>query len=116
MERKEALNEFRKMWIWLYKHPAQDNKYYVNYVAKPIPPWKNNCPLCALSAKGEKCHECKSMWDSGHGSLCTDPDSPLVKWRNSSVEEPDNRTWYAGRIVQLTGSAFRDKDKLVRGK
>jgi hypothetical protein len=106
MERKNALQEFRKMWIWLYKHPAQDNKYYTSYVAKPKPSWRNDCPLCALSAEGE-CRECRSMWDTGHGSLCTDPDSPLVKWRKTSVDDPDNRTWYAGRLVEIAGLALK---------
>ena len=104
MERRDALQEFRKMWIWLYKHPAQERNYYMKYVAKAEPAWKNDCPLCALS-DGE-CKECKSLWDKGHGSLCADPESPLFKWRNTDVNNPDSRTWYAGRIVQIAGDAL----------
>jgi hypothetical protein len=106
MERIGALKEFMKMWTWLCKHPAHDSKYYVNYVAKPEQAWKNDCPLCALSPAGE-CKECKTLWDEGHGSLCADPESPLYKWRKALPNDPDIRTWYAGKIVELAGKAIR---------
>ena len=105
MERRIALEEFKKMWTWLYKHPAHDNKYYVSHVAKPQPAWKNDCPLCALS-DGE-CGECKSLWDEGRGSLCSDPDSPLSKWKKTQLQDPDFRTWYAGKIVEITTKSLR---------
>lgn len=105
MERRIALEEFKKMWTWLYKHPAHDTKYYVSHVAKPQTPWKNDCPLCALSASGE-CGECKTLWDEGHGSLCADPESPLSKWKKTQLQDPDFRTWYAGKIVEIVGKSL----------
>ena len=39
----ETLNDMIKMWMWLYKHPAHDQNYYVSYVAHLDRPWKNNC-------------------------------------------------------------------------
>jgi hypothetical protein len=106
MERRIALEEFKKMWTWLYKHPAHDSKYYVSHVAKPQPAWKNDCPLCALSKSGE-CGECKTLWDEGHGSLCSDPESPLSKWKKTQLQDPDFRTWYAGKIVEIAGKSLR---------
>ncbi len=102
MKRDIALQEFRKMWIWLYKHPAHDKKYYVQNVAKPKPVWRNDCPLCALTEEGE-CNECKSLWATTRGNLCSDPDSPLSQWRKTEKDNPDLRTWYAGKLVDLTG-------------
>lgn len=100
MVRSEALDEFKKMWIWLYKHPAHDKSYYVKHVAKPDPAWKKDCPLCALS-EGE-CQECLALWNQGNGTLCEDQESPLNKWRQTDLGDPDFRTWYAGKIVELT--------------
>jgi hypothetical protein len=37
----EALDDMRKMWMWLYKHPAHDKQYYVSYVANLDRPWGN---------------------------------------------------------------------------
>lgn len=106
MVRKEALQEFRKMWIWLYKHPAHDKKYYAKHVAKPDPLWKKDCPLCELSP-GSDCIECKSLWDQGKGSLCTDPESPYSKWRQTHLNDPNYRTWYAGKIIDLAEQAIK---------
>lgn len=105
MERNDALKEFKKMWTWLYKHPAHDNKYYVRHVIKPETAWKNDCPLCALS-DGE-CKECGKLWDEGRGSLCSDPESPLSKWRKTHRNDPNYRTWYAGKIVDIADKALR---------
>jgi hypothetical protein len=105
MERSEALQEFKKMWTWLYKHPAHDSKYYVKHVAKPEQGWKNDCPLCALS-DGE-CKECNALWDQGNGSLCSDPESPFSQWRKTHLNDPNFRTWYAGKIVDLADQVIK---------
>ncbi len=105
MLQKAALNEFKKMWTWLYQHPAHDKKYYVKHVAKVDPAWKNDCPLCALS--DDDCKECLLLWDNGDGSLCSDPASPLSKWRKTHLNDPNYRTWYAGQIVDITQKALR---------
>jgi hypothetical protein len=106
MERTKALQEFKKMWTWLYKHPAHDGKYYVQHVAKPQPAWRNECPLCALAKEGE-CQECKALWNSAAGSLCSDPASPLRQWRKTETADPDLRSWYAGKLVGLAGQALK---------
>lgn len=105
MLEKDALNEFKKMWTWLYQHPAHDKKYYVKHVAKPEDDWKNDCPLCHTS-EGE-CSECLDLWDNGHGSLCQDPDSPYSQWRKTHLNDPNYRTWYAGKIIDITEKALR---------
>lgn len=104
--RREALMEFKKMWTWLYQHPAHDKRYYVKHVVKADPAWKNDCPLCELST-GDGCKECLLLWDNGEGSLCSDPGSPLSKWRNTHLNDPNYRTWYAGKIVDITQKALR---------
>lgn len=103
--RKDALQEFKKMWTWLYQHPAHDKKYYVKHVAKADPAWKNDCPLCALS--DDDCTECLLLWDKGEGSLCSDPASPLSKWQKTHLNDPNFRTWYAGQIVDITQKAMK---------
>ncbi len=99
MPTTQALEEFKKMWDWLYRHPAHDKHYYVKNVAKADPLWKNDCPLCDLSE--EECTECLKLWDKGRGSLCDDPESPLNKWRHTHVGDPNFRTWYAGKVSDL---------------
>lgn len=103
-ERKTALQEFKKMWTWLYRHPAHDKKYYVKNVAKADPRWKNDCPLCQISGEDD-CKECLLLWDNGEGSLCSDPASPLSKWQKTHRNDPNFRTWYAGQIVDITQKA-----------
>jgi hypothetical protein len=102
---KEALQELKKMWIWLYQHPAHDKKYYVEHVVKAEPPWKNDCPLCAIAE--DNCKECLLLWDNGHGSLCSDPASPLSKWKETHLNNPDYRTWYAGQMIDITQNALK---------
>jgi hypothetical protein len=99
MKKSEALSETTKMWIWLYKHPAQDKKYYVTHVAKPETPWKNDCPLCEAVENG--CPDCLMQWDEQNGTFCTDPESPFRKWKTTSLDNPDHRTWYAGQIIAM---------------
>jgi len=107
MVRTEALEELKKMWTWLYRHPAHGKKYYVKHVAKADPSWKNDCPLCELS-DGE-CTECLTLWDQGQGSLCADPASPLSKWRKTHLGDPNFRTWYAGKIVDIADKAMKNE-------
>ncbi len=99
--KQAALKEFKKMWTWLYQHPAHDKKYYVKHVAKPEGGWKNDCPLCELSG-GHDCTECLDVWDHGSGSLCEDPESPLNKWKKTHLSDPNYRTWYAGKLIDIT--------------
>ena len=101
MDKNIALKEFHKMWVWLYKHPSHDKTYYVNHVAKPDVKWENDCPLCTIS-EDDDCNECLVIWDNGQGSLCSDPSSPLSKWKETDTHEPHRRTWYAGQIVGLS--------------
>ncbi len=104
MFKKDALNEFKKMWTWLYQHPAHDKKYYIKHVVKIEDGWKNDCPLCDLS-EGE-CTECLDLWDHGQGSLCKDPDSPYSMWRKTHLNDPNYRTWYAGKMIDITDKAL----------
>jgi hypothetical protein len=99
MVTKEAVSEFKKMWTWLYRHPAHDQKYYIKHVAKADQPWKNDCPLCHLS-EGE-CRECLALWDKGNGTLCEDPGSPLSQWRGTHLNNPNFRMWYAGKLADM---------------
>ncbi len=104
MKKETALEEFKKMWTWLYRHPAHDKRYYVKHVAKPEEGWKNDCPLCTVS-EGE-CQECLALWDKGKGSLCDDPESPLSKWKETHKNDPNFRTWYAGKIADIASKAI----------
>jgi hypothetical protein len=96
----DALNEAEKMWIWLYKHPAHDENYYVKHVARLQKPWKNNCPVCDL-AEGT-CENCLMAWDNQNATFCTDPESPFRKWQETTLDNPDSRTMFAGDIIALT--------------
>ena len=100
LDKNEAIVEFKKMWSWLYKHPAHDKAYYVKHVVKADPRWKNDCPLCNL-ADGKECSECLTIWNKGNGSLCEDPESPLNKWRGTHLSDPNFRMWYAGQIADI---------------
>ncbi|MFH0784539.1 MAG: hypothetical protein V2B20_21625 [Pseudomonadota bacterium] len=99
MKKNEALNEMMKMWTWLYKHPAHDKKYYVSYVAKLSKPWKNNCPACELA--GDNCGNCLMNFEGKQGSFCADPESPFRKWQDTTLDNPDYRTLYAGEIIAM---------------
>jgi hypothetical protein len=103
----EALDDLRKMWMWLYKHPAHDIKYYVSHVANLDRPWKNDCPLCDLA--DEKCSDCLMKWEKQKGTFCTDPESPFRKWMETTRDNADYRTLYAGEIIAL---AQEIKEKL----
>ena len=99
------LREFQKMWTWLSAHPAHDQEYYMKHVARLDKPWRSGCPLCH-TAEGP-CRNCEMLWKTEQGSLCTDQSSPLVKWRGTSLDDPDNRTWYANRIAMLGRQALK---------
>jgi hypothetical protein len=105
MKKLEALDEAAKMWIWLYKHPAHDKKYYVTYVAKPEHPWKNDCPICEVVENS--CLNCLIQLDEPHGTFCTDPESPFLKWKATTLDNPDHRTFYAGEIIALAEKAAK---------
>ncbi len=104
-----AVEEFKKMWIWLYRHPAHDKKYYVRHVARPLNGWRNNCPLCALSAN-QDCTECLDVWNHGEGTLCEDPNSPLYKWERTHLNDPNDRTWYAGKLIDIADNYLKSKE------
>jgi hypothetical protein len=108
--RIEALDDMKKMWMWLYKHPAHDKKYYASYVAKLDRPWKNDCPICDLAE--QKCSDCLMQWDEQKDTFCTDTESPFRKWQETTTDNPDYRTLYAGEIIAL---AIAVKGKLIAG-
>ncbi len=101
MLRSDALEEFKKMWTWLYQHPAHDKKYYGKHVVKLETPWRNNCPLCETSESETECKECLELWNKEGASLCTDPNSPYSQWRKTHLNDPNFRTWYAGQIADI---------------
>ena len=103
MKKLEALNEATKMWIWLYKHPAHDKKYYVSHVAKLVQPWKNDCPICEVADSG--CSDCLMQFEEQKGTLCTDSESPFRKWKETGLDNPDHRTFYAGEMIVLAKKA-----------
>ncbi len=105
MKRIEALNETAKMWVWLYKHPAQDKKYYVTHVAKLAKPWKNDCPLCEVAEN--TCSNCLMQFEEQKGTFCKDPESPFCKWQATSLDNPDYRTLYAGEMIAIAKNAAR---------
>ena len=97
----EMSKEMVKMWTWLYKHPAHDREYYITHVAKLNQPWKNLCPLCELEKDGEKCSKCLMTEEPQKGTFCSDPESPLNQWKNTATNNPDNRTYFAGKIIAI---------------
>jgi len=103
MNKTEALNEVCKMWTWLYKHPAHDREYYVTHVAKLDQPWKNYCALGVL--EDGKCPECLMEYEDRNGTFCTDPESPLQKWKETPTDNPDVRTMYSGQIIEIAQKA-----------
>jgi len=105
MATTNELKEFQKMWTWLSSHPAHNQEYYMKHVAKLATPWRDSCPLCH-TAEGP-CRNCEALWQSKYGGLCSDKNSPLNKWRQTSVDDPDNRTWYANRIALLGRQAMK---------
>ena len=106
MAQIEQLLEFQEMWTWLSEHPAHDRDYYMRYVVKLEHPWPHNCPMSTDPDKD--CDSCALMWNAKNGNLCTDPESPLNKWKTTNVEYPDKRTHYAGQLANLAVKASED--------
>jgi hypothetical protein len=100
----DRLQEFVEMWTWLSAHPAHDRAYYLKYVVKDRSVWLNDCPIA--TGEGEACTGCRLFW-SGGANLCTDDASPLSRWRETGVELPDLRIYYAGRVGSLGLQAIR---------
>ena len=106
------LKKFKKMWTWLCGYPAHDTSYYMEHVAVPSANWMNNCPLCN-SPVASNCDGCTLLWKSHKGTLCTDLDSPLYKWRATDIQHPDDRSFYASQVAVLAMKAIRSlEDKM----
>ncbi len=98
---KEEVNNFSKMWTWLYEHPGHDQLYYMKNVVKLTDYWNNGCPL-SNNEKVAKCDGCAAIWNTGKGSLCTDSESPLSKWiKVTAAGDADKRSYYAARLTML---------------
>jgi hypothetical protein len=104
MKKIDALKEITTMWTWLYKHPAHDRKFYETHVAKLAQPWKNDCPICDQEA--DTCLDCPMKLEEQNGTFCTDPESPLQKWKGTSTDNPDYRTLYSGEIIAIAKNAM----------
>jgi len=100
MTGKDELTNFKKMWTWLCSYPAHDCEYYMKNVVKLGEAWVNGCPL-ANKSEEKKCDGCKELWSSDIGTLCTDPDAPLYKWKTTSRSLPDDRSFYASQTAVL---------------
>ena len=107
MINRSQLISFQKMWTWLSRYPAHDRKYYMQHVLTTEKRWKNNCPLCN-SALVSNCDGCQLLWPSSRGTLCTDPNAPLYKWRALSVQQPDYRSYYARKVAALASETLRN--------
>jgi hypothetical protein len=105
MKKIDALKEITAMWTWLYKHPAHDRTFYEAHVAKLDQPWKNDCPICNQEA--DTCPDCPMKWEEQKGTFCTDPESPLQKWKETSTDNPDYRTLYSGEIIAIANKAMK---------
>lgn len=103
----QELQDFQKMWTWLSSHPAHNRDYYMTHVIKLTTPWKHSCPLCHRELESGKCDTCCPLWQSESGGLCDDQESPLSRWQQTSVDDPDNRTWFANRVALLALHAIR---------
>lgn len=107
MIKKDNLVNFKKMWTWLSGYPAHDQEYYMENVATLDKRWANGCPLA--DGEGDTCNGCGPIWQSANGTLCTDPDSPLYKWSNTSTQYPDYRSYYASQVAVLAMNAIRER-------
>lgn len=97
---RDELRNFQQMWTWLSGYPAHDREYYINHVVKLDKAWVNSCPLCNNSTERD-CDGCKMLWESKSGNLCTDPESPVFKWKHTDRVWSDERTSYASRAAVL---------------
>ena len=62
--------------------------------------WVNGCPLSNMSEE-KNCAECKELWPSDIGALCTDPNAPLDKWKTTARSCPHDRSFYASQTAVL---------------
>lgn len=98
---KQTVGNFKKMWTWLCCHPAHDREYYMKHVAKLDRDWVNCCPLSDSSPNRECSANCKALWVSKQGTLCSDPRSPLLQWANADINYPHDRSFYASQLAVL---------------
>lgn len=110
MARKEALNDFKKMWTWLCANPAYGPEYYIKNIIKGNKLWINYCPLCNQT-KAKDCDGCKILWNSESGTLCTDPLAPIYKWKTTAIDEYEssNRSFYASQAAVLAMRYIKNK-------
>ena len=106
MTGKDELLNFKKMWTWLCGYPAHDREYYMEHVAKLNKHWINSCPLSNESEESD-CDGCKILWSDGNGTLCSDPQAPLYKWKNTERHFPDDRSFYASKVAVLAMNVLR---------
>ena len=106
MTGQHDIENFQKMWAWLMGYPAHDQKYYMKHVAKLDKDWDNDCPLSNRS-EVSSCDGCHMLWKSHKGTLCSDSSSPLYKWKNTDVELPDERSYYASQTAVLAMKFLR---------
>jgi len=103
---KDELINFKKMWTWLSGYPAHDQEYYMKNVIQLDDTWLRNCPLA--NSADDNCDGCRLLWNSENGTLCTDTDSPVYKWKNTSRHRPDDRCYYASHIAVIAMNKLRD--------
>ena len=103
---KDELRNFKKMWTWLSGYPAHDRDYYMKYVVKLDKMWVNSCPL-SNNNSAEDCDGCKMLWSSSKGTLCTDPDAPVYKWKTAERQQSDDRSFYASKAAVLAMKNLR---------
>ena len=112
MTKQDNLSNFKKMWTWLCGFPAHDREYYMKYVIRLDEMWPNSCPL-SNNSKEKNCDGCKVLWDSREGTLCTDPNAPLYKWKATERQQPDDRSLYASQVAVLAMKVIREKSSKV---
>jgi hypothetical protein len=115
MKNKEELQSFKKMWTWLSGYPAHNREYYMTHVAELKEHWRNSCPLSNSDIVPE-CDGCSVLWASEAGSLCSDPGSPMSKWKTTEIENPDFRSYYASQVAILAIKATRSLDTKVKSR
>jgi hypothetical protein len=108
---KNELVEFKKMWTWLSGYPAHDREYYMKNVVKLEKFWMRGCPLA--TSDDDDCDGCRSLWKSNTGSLCSDSNSPLYKWRKTSPQRPDDRSYYASHIAAIAMNGLREMGEVA---
>lgn len=112
MTGRDELLSFKKMWTWLCGYPAHDREYYMKHVVKLERPWVNSCPL-SNDSEEKACDGCKTLWKSERGTLCTDPRSPVNKWKVAARHYPDDRSFYASQVAVLALKILRGKPEKV---